>query len=199
MSTMAFWHKKEEIEESDAQLIEMYRNSHDLKYIGQLYTRYTTLVYGVCMKYLKDEDLSSNATMQVFENLITLLKKHQVENFRAWLHTIVKNHCLMELRKKTQTNTSSYDTIAEGLQKDMEIEDFSHLDDKFAKEKDLELLDKAMIGLKEEQKLCVELFYLKDMSYNEIANATGFDIKQVKSHIQNGKRNLKLLMEQNGK
>ena len=196
---MAFWHKKQTIEESDTQLIEMYRNSHDLKYIGQLYTRYTTLVYGVCMKYLKDEDLAKDATMQVFENLITLLKKHQVDNFKAWLHTIVKNHCLMDLRKKNQNNISSYDEIVETTQIDMEKEEVSHLDDKLEKEKELELLDKAMVGLKEEQKVCIELFYLKDMSYNEIASITGFDIKQVKSYIQNGKRNLKILMEQNGK
>jgi RNA polymerase sigma-70 factor (ECF subfamily) len=151
------------------------------------------------MKYLRDEDLAKDATMQVFENLISLLKKHQVENFKAWLHTIVKNHCLMELRKKNQANTSSYDTLVENATIDMEKEEVSHLDDKIEKEKDLELLDQAMIGLKDDQKLCVELFYLKDKSYNEIANITGFDIKQVKSHIQNGKRNLKILMEQNGK
>lgn len=195
---MAFWHKKQIIEESDTQLIEMYRNSHDLKYIGQLYTRYTTLVYGVCMKYLKDEDLAKDATMQVFENLITLLKKHQVENFKAWLHTIVKNHCLMDLRKKNQNNVTSYDAIIETSNSDVEKEEVSHLDEKIEKEKELELLDKAMVGLKEEQKVCIELFYLKDMSYNEIASITGFDVKQVKSYIQNGKRNLKILMDQNG-
>jgi RNA polymerase sigma-70 factor (ECF subfamily) len=105
----------------------------------------------------------------------------------------------MELRKKNQANTSSYDTLVENATIDMEKEEVSHLDDKIEKEKDLELLDQAMIGLKDDQKLCVELFYLKDKSYNEIANITGFDIKQVKSHIQNGKRNLKILMEQNGK
>jgi RNA polymerase sigma-70 factor (ECF subfamily) len=196
---MAFWNKKEIIEDTDADLIDKYRNSNDLIYIGKLYTRYTTLVYGVAMKYLRDEDLAKDATMQVFENLISLLKKHQVENFKAWLHTIVKNHCLMELRKKNQANTSSYDTLVENATIDMEKEEVSHLDDKIEKEKDLELLDQAMIGLKDDQKLCVELFYLKDKSYNEIANITGFDIKQVKSHIQNGKRNLKILMEQNGK
>jgi RNA polymerase sigma-70 factor (ECF subfamily) len=196
---MAFWNKKEIIEDTDADLIDKYRNSNDLIYIGKLYTRYTTLVYGVAMKYLRDEDLAKDATMQVFEKLISLLKKHQVENFKAWLHTIVKNHCLMELRKKNQANTSSYDTLVENATIDMEKEEVSHLDDKIEKEKDLELLDQAMIGLKDDQKLCVELFYLKDKSYNEIANITGFDIKQVKSHIQNGKRNLKILMEQNGK
>jgi RNA polymerase sigma-70 factor (ECF subfamily) len=196
---MAFWHKKQNETESDAQLIEMYRNSHELKYIGQLYTRYTTLVYGVCIKYLKDEDSAKDATMQVFENLIPLLKKHQIENFRGWLHTLVKNHCLMELRKKSKQQTSSYDTLYETSDLDVEKEDFSHLDDKFQKEKDLELLEKAMVGLKEEQKVCVELFYLKDKSYNDIVEITGFNIKQVKSHIQNGKRNLKLIMEQHGK
>lgn len=196
---MAFWRNKDKREESDSELIEKYRNSNDMEYIGALFNRYTTLVYGVCMKYLKDEDLAKDATLQIFENLISSLKKHHIENFKSWLHTTVRNHCLMDLRKKSNMPSTSFDVMQEHTPNSVEKEDFSHLDEKFEKEKDLVLLEKAILDLKEEQKLCVELFYLKDKSYTEIADITGYNLNQVKSYIQNGKRNLKIIMEQHGR
>jgi DNA-directed RNA polymerase specialized sigma24 family protein len=40
------------------------------------------------------------------------------------------------------------------------------------------------------------LFYLKELSYKEVADITQLDLKQVKSNIQNGKRNLQLILAQ---
>jgi RNA polymerase sigma-70 factor (ECF subfamily) len=196
---MNFWQPKNKSVDSDAELVMKYRTSHDTKYVGELFTRYTTLVFGICMKYLKDEDSAKDAVMQIFENLISLLKKHQVENFKPWLHTLTRNHCLMELRKKGMLTELNDDYKGENQEGDMELNGFFHLDDKKGKEKLLNDLEKAMVGLKEEQKCCIELFYLKDKSYTEIVEITGFDIKQVKSYIQNGKRNLKIIMEQDAK
>jgi RNA polymerase sigma-70 factor (ECF subfamily) len=196
---MNFWKPKNKATETDAELVMKYRTSHDTKYIGELFTRYTALVFGVCMKYLKDEDASKDAVMQIFENLISLLKKHQVENFKPWLHTLTRNHCLMELRKKGVLVALHLDTNEENTATGMETEQFLHQEDKLGKEKLLISLEKAMVGLKEEQKLCIELFYIKEKSYTEIVEITGYDIKQVKSYIQNGKRNLKIIMEQNAK
>lgn len=57
-------------------------------------------------------------------------------------------------------------------------------------------LEIALKELKADQKTCVELFYLKHMSYGDIVDVTGYDLKKVKSYIQNGKRNLKLKLEE---
>ena len=196
---MNFWKPKNKASETDAELVMKYRTSHDTKYVGELFTRYTALVFGICMKYLKDEDASKDAVMQIFENLISLLKKHHVENFKPWLHTLTRNHCLMELRKKGVVVSLNLDSNEENSTSGMETDQFLHQEDKQEKEKLLIGLEKAMVGLKEEQKLCIELFYIKEKSYTEIVEITGYDIKQVKSYIQNGKRNLKIIMEQNAK
>lgn len=179
---------------SDEELIAMYRNSHDSKYIGELFNRYTHLVFGVCMKYLKEEESAQDATMQVFESLMTHLKKHQIENFRAWLHMVAKNHCLMQIRKATNQHTFSHD-FSESEDIDVDFDDGNHLIDKQEKEKRLQKMEKAMDSLKEEQRVCLKLFYLENKSYVEVADITGYSLNQVKSHIQNGKRNLKLNME----
>jgi RNA polymerase sigma-70 factor (ECF subfamily) len=58
-----------------------------------------------------------------------------------------------------------------------------------------DLLEEAIQELSEEQKLCVNLFYLQKKSYQQITDRTGFTLMQVKSYIQNGKRNLKIILE----
>jgi len=145
------------------------------------------------MKYLKNEDRSKDAVMQIFEKLFTDLLKHKVENFKPWLHMVVRNHCLGLLRKdqSLKKNEITYKTEFDF----MEIEDDEHLISENKHEKNITNLGNALKQLKTEQKECVELFYIQEKSYNEITDLTGYPIKKVKSYIQNGKRNLKLILE----
>ena len=85
---------------TDQDLIFLYKETNDLSVIGELYSRYTSLVYGVCLKYLKDRDEAKDAAMQLFERLIDTLKSHEVENFKSWLYVSARNHCLMQIRSK---------------------------------------------------------------------------------------------------
>lgn len=178
---------------SDLDLIERFRHGGDQKALGELFERYSALVYGVCLKYLKDRDDSKDAAMQIFEKLQSGLKEHQIEHFKSWLYVTSKNHCLMWLRsqKKFQKVEIKDDF--------MESELILHpVNDDNEQEQDLVKLEQCIDELKNDQKKCVQLFYLKEMCYKEIVSNTGLDIKKVKSHIQNGKRNLKICMEQNG-
>lgn len=174
---------------TDEELVERYRNSHETVYIGELYQRYTHLVFGVCMKYFKNEDASEDATMQIFEKLISELKKHHITAFKPWLHTVVKNHCMMLFRKDSaeEKRLADLKKQAGGI---VENPEEQHLLE--AQEKEFILHHKEGIDdLKEEQRICIELFYLKESSYAEISAITGYNMNEVKSYIQNGKRNLK--------
>ena len=176
---------------SDAELIQKYKTSENNHYVGILYTRYTHMVFGVCMKYLKNEHDCEDAVVQIFEKLLKDLKVFEIENFRGWLHQVARNFCLMWLRKRQtqQKRTEQYTNIA---QSDVEYQDASHLLHENEEEKQLSDLQIAISELKSEQKECVELFFLQEKSYQEITDMTGYSLKQVKSYIQNGKRNLKL-------
>lgn len=181
----------------DEVLITQYKNSGDLAVVGQLFKRYAHLVFGVSMKYLKNEALAEDLSMQVFEKLITSLKEHEVNNFRPWLHMVTRNECLMFLRKDKQSPVAPLEpSRAEGEDEVMEFAAEDHLDDVTWKEEQLELLEEAIRELSEEQKTCIEMFYLQKKSYQEVAEITGYELKQVKSYIQNGKRNLRIYMEQ---
>ncbi|MBK6266919.1 sigma-70 family RNA polymerase sigma factor [Marivirga sp. S37H4] len=151
------------------------------------------LVYGVCLKYFKDREQSQDAVMAIFEELIIKLPKFEIENFKSWLYVLSKNHCLMELRKQKRSLT---DHLESSSYNHMENVQFVHHDDEALTEENLDRLNDCIAQLKIEQKQCIELFYLEKKSYQEIVETTAFDLKKVKSYIQNGKRNLKQCMEQ---
>ena len=176
---------------SDLELVEQYKESGDLSLVGALYNRYMTLVYGACLKYLKDREESRDAVMQIFEKLMVSLKQHEITHFKSWLYVTSRNHCLMALRAKKTKNF-------QGISSDfMENEVLLHLPDEPEMETNLSKLEECIEHLVVEQKDCVKLFYIEQKCYKEIVQITGFDDNKVKSYIQNGKRNLKLCMERN--
>lgn len=177
--------------QDDLALIANYQLSGDLEVLGVLYNRYMHLVFGVCFNYFKDEELSKDAVMQIFEELVVKLKVHQVQNFKSWLHVLSRNHCLMALRKSSKNPMVSLEDNF------VENDDFVHLDIDDAKETQLTVMEKCMETLPDEQRKSVDLFYLQEKCYKEVADITGYDMLKVKSYIQNGKRNLKICIEKN--
>lgn len=162
-----------------------------MQVLAQLYQRYMDLVYGVCLKYLKETETSRDAVMEIFEELVVKLKKHEVDNFKGWLHTVTKNYCLMQLRTPRNLKTKELNTDL------MQSGEMLHLEDGIMeKEATFNRLQHCLGTLSPEQKQSVELFYLQNKCYNEIADITGYDWNKVRSFIQNGRRNLKLCMEQ---
>ena len=178
---------------SDLELISRFKDTKDNSIIGELFTRYTHLVFGVCMKYLMDEDDSKDAVMHIFEKLPEDLRKHEITYFKGWIHSVAKNHCLMELRNKSNKHNKN-EEFARDYDLIMETDYQMHLDGVNEKEQELTNLEEAIKELKDEQRICIELFYLQEKSYQEVAEETGYDLNKVKSCIQNGKRNLKILM-----
>ena len=177
----------------DNELIERFRYSHDNQYVGELYTRYAHLVLGLCIKYFEDVDMAKDATMSIFELLLHELKRHHIDHFKSWLYTVSKNYCLQELRKKKSRNKKE-DLFKDFLQDTME----SELDMHPKEQKELLLLkmESLIPTLKYNQRLCLKMFYLEGKSYADISHELNFSLKEVKSHIQNGKRNLKIKMQE---
>lgn len=182
---------------SDADLVEGYRYSYDNSYIGDLFQRYNHMLFGVCMKYLRDEEKAKDAVMDVFEKVLLDLKKHDVQNFRTWVYSVAKNHCLMQIRK-VKSADNRMESYKYSVQEIVEFDLPEHLNGESQEETDRRLSE-AIEGLKTEQRECVRLYYFEKKSYEEIESMTGYSYNQVKSYLQNGKRNLKLaLTKDNG-
>lgn len=172
----------------DGELLQRYYKDNDKEWLGILLQRYTLLLLGVCMKYLKNEEDAKDSVQQVFLKVINDLPKYQVVYFKSWLYMVAKNHCLMKLRDKGQVVIEINEQVL------MAKEDEDGILEAKNKDQHLEQMETALNELNTEQKLCVTLFYLQKKTYQQIAEDTGFTVMQVKSYIQNGKRNLKITM-----
>lgn len=181
-------------QQADEALLEAYRTLGDPEYLAELYRRHMHLALGVCIKYLKDVAAAQDAVADVFEKLAKDLREREVEQFKPWLYTVAKNHCLQLLRKE-QVQLGRTKEYTQFLDAVMESEEEPHLHKEDEREMLLQKLESSIEALGEDQKLCIVLFYLEGKSYKEIVEQTGYSDMQVKSHIQNGKRNLKNLIE----
>lgn len=175
---------------TDAALLEHYYRDGNNEWMGVLMQRYTLLLYGVCMKYLKNEEASKDAVQQIFLKAIAELRKYQVTYFKSWLYMVARNYCLMQLRDKEKIPLQVTEKMM--VTEPDETDKLLHLRQK---DETLEILQESLKELNEEQRGCITLFYLQKKSYNEIAEMTGYTPALVKSYIQNGKRNLKIIMK----
>ncbi len=173
-------------------LLTEYRKTGNLHLLGRLYEPYMPLIYGLCFKYYKDEAKSEDAVMQIFESLISKLRVHEVSHFKSWLYTLARNHCLMDLRAANRINMVDIDEHI------VESDVFLHQQTRGEQvpEDQLARMELCLETLSEEQRRCITLFYLEQKCYKDVADITGYDLNKVKSYIQNGKRNLKICMEQ---
>lgn len=175
----------------DAVLVTGYKDSGDQQWLVPLYQRYAGLLFGVCLKCLKTPDAAQDACTDIYEELVTKLLKHEVNNFGGWLHMLAKNHCLQKIRSAKKVFTTDLPDEF------MQSADPLHLEDVLNKEVKFDLMEKCLEQLSSDQKKMVELFYLQEKCYNEITEITGYNWNTVRSHIQNGRRNLKICMEEN--
>jgi RNA polymerase sigma factor (sigma-70 family) len=173
---------------SEQELLNRYYSDHNKEWLGILFQRYTLLLLGVCLKYLKNEDAARDAVQQIFLKAITELDKYKVDYFKSWLYMIAKNHCLMQFRIKNRNAITLSDEL-------YLPDETTVINDIKEKEQLLNWMHEGLEALHTEQQQCVTLFYLDKKSYQQIATATGFTMLQVKSFIQNGKRNLKMMIE----
>ena len=174
---------------TDTELLQNFYNDHDNKWLGILLPRYTLLLLGVCMKYLKNEEDAKDAVQQIFLKVISELSKYKVDYFKSWIYMIAKNHCLMKIRGNKNYPVELNEKI-------LPVEEFMDTEmNHIEKDRLLTTMLESIKQLSTEQQQCVTLFYLEKKSYVEVSEITGYSMMQVKSHLQNGKRNLKILMK----
>ena len=187
------WLFKKKEYTSDEDLLKHYKQSGNNDLFSDLFKKHVAVVYGTCLFYLQDKDEAQDATMQLFEKFLLDINNREIENFKGWLSFVVRNHCISIIRKTKSQNKnvkSYYEFEYEDANYETEEKINAVSDDDM-----LESMKQCLPKLKENQRVCVELFYLNNKSYQDIANQTGFTLNEIKSYIQNGKRNLKLLLE----
>ena len=179
---------------SDEELAQAYYKSGDKELLGDLFEKHAKTIYGVCLFYFRDKDIAKDSVMHIFEKLMIELRKTEIKNFKGWLSFVVRNYCVGEIRK-LKSKRFVNESYLEFEIKEPDLEEEEKID-KINEELMLEHMHSAINELKPEQKICIELFYFKNLSYIQISEKTNRSVNEVKSRIQNGKRNLKLMIEQ---
>ena len=187
------WLFKKKEYTSDEEILKHYKQTGDKEIFADLFKKHVTVVYGTCLFYLQDKDEAQDATMQLFEKLLLDVNNREIDHFKGWLSFVVRNHCISLIRKQ-KSQAKNIKSYYEFEYQDANLETEESIG-RVGDEQMLEQMKQSLPKLKEGQRICVELFYLKDKSYQEIANETSYSLNEIKSYIQNGKRNLKLLME----
>ena len=181
--------KKKISSKSDEDLLALYVQTNQSEYFGELYSRYIPLIYGLCLKHFQQVEKSEDVTMELFEILLTKVSDYEIKNFKTWVYTVAKNHCLQMLRKRERTIFIDFN--AEIMESDVVL----HLLEENGTEEEIAALNRCLEKLPKPQKTSISMFFMEEMSYADIAEQTGYLLKTVKSHIQNGKRNLKICIE----
>ncbi len=185
--------QKEIYNSDDQALLNLYKKTGNKQYLGILLQRYSLLLMGFCMKYLREEEKAKDATQQIFLKVIAEVHKYEISYFKSWLYTVARNHCLMELRKAgilVSDENLDYEHTAPHYHHTQ-----LHNEQQAEKEELLNAVEYALEQLQSPQKECVKLFYFDKLSYQQIAETTGHNLKTVKSAIQNGKRNIRIWIE----
>lgn len=163
-----------------------------MEILGNIYYKYIHLVYGICLKYLKNRESAQDAVMRIFEKLTIEAIRQEIVHFKNWLYIVSKNYCLSELQKQN---------IEDERFKNWEEEEKQILKSGFEinpideASRISETLQNCLNTIDLPQKDCIQLFYFKRKSYREISSILKMDEKKVKSNIQNGKLNLKICLE----
>ncbi len=188
------WLFKKKEYSSDEELLKHYKKSGDKELFADLFKKHVSVVYGTCLFYLQDKNEAQDATMQLFEKLLLDINNREIDNFKGWLSFVVRNHCISLIRK----NKSQSKNIKSYYEFEYETPDLDQEEkiNTIGEDVLLENMKTCLPNLKENQRVCIELFYLKNKSYQDIANETNYSLNEIKSYIQNGKRNLKLLIEE---
>lgn len=181
---------------SDMDIINRYKKRGDTEMLAPLFNRYIHLVFGVCLKYLRNKEDAKDAAMEIMESLMDKLLQHEISNFPSWLHTVSRNYCLMRIRSRKEDLFIEFD---KRKSEQIPVESDEDLHQRIEEEAQLNEMGKAIVSLNPEQKQCIQLFFFEKRSYDEIAKETGYSVNKVKSHIQNGKRNLRIYLMENEK
>lgn len=175
---------------SDEELLNLYIKYSDYKYFQVLYERYIPLMYGLCLKYLKQEQDAQDAVVALYEDVSVKVKKYKIDNFKNWLYSVTKFYCFSLLKTDKKEILVDFNTVI----MESELPD-TLLEEKELQEEKLKAVEDCVEKLPFPQKVCIEAFFFQDKSYADIVEITDYNLKSVKSYIQNGRRNLKICLE----
>lgn len=174
---------------SDEEVILKYKSTGSKRILAPLFKKYNEKLFGLAFYYLHERESAMDTVMETFEVILKTIDKKEITYFKGWAMSICRNICLKKIR-----DVKKFDELKETSDSSVE-----YGDDLVYKDETIEKLLEFIPELKENQRVCIHEFYLLGKSYEDISASYGMSFKEVKSYIQNGKRNLRVKFERSAK
>jgi len=163
-------------------LVRRVRDEGDRAAFDRLVERHQRWLHAVCSRMLRSDDAGRDAAQEVFARALERLSTLRGENFPGWLKVIAVNHCLNTIdRNKRLVPIEHADTApAPGPSPDARLLHAERV----------ALARRLVARLPDKQKVVFCMKYIDGFSYDEIERLTGFSGNEVKSFLQNARRNV---------
>lgn len=171
----------------EAVLVKRFRGERDGAAFDALYRRNRRMVYGTCLRYLRDREAAEDACHDVFLQAYQQFDSLRGDVFSPWVRRIAINHCL-----NRQRHAATRRRIEPTLVRDFDQgrADASHA--AAAARDDLRIAAELVRGLSPKQRLVFLLRHVEQLAYDGIAEVTGLPFDEVRSALQNARRNFRL-------
>ncbi|MEL6655687.1 MAG: sigma-70 family RNA polymerase sigma factor [Bacteroidota bacterium] len=181
---------KSQDQKSDEELVRQFQQSGDRFLLGLLLRRYSQSILGTCHYYLRQPQDAEDAAMEVCELIVRQLQKpKEIKRFKDWVFIIARNYCFRKLKDNKRLTELSTEWEKDFLNSDVQYELGDTL---YVQEEALYArVDAEIQQLNEQQRLCLTAFYWQGEKYKDIAARYGMTTDEVRSAIQNGRRNLR--------
>ena len=184
---------------SDEQLVKNYANG-DSDAFDTLLARYQQKIYSYILFLVHDDEVADDLFQETFmKAIVTIRQGRYVESgrFSAWLTRIAHNLVIDKYRQDRNSNVISNDASDADLFNDVSLSDIT-VEMKMITEQSLTDVGRLLKELPDNQKEVLYMRFYQDLSFKEIADATGVSINTALGRMRYGLINLRKLVSERG-
>jgi RNA polymerase sigma-70 factor (ECF subfamily) len=172
---------------SEEELLRSFTEDGDKAGFAELFNRNSRKIYQACFAFFRDSALAEDATQETFLRAYQNNDRFHGGDYVAWLHRIARNACIDQWRRKRPEVAIDDTDESAPVQLSVASPDANM-------QIAIQHLHRELNKLPADQKRCLEL-KIEGYSYEETAARTGLTMDAVRSHLQNGRRTLRLRMQ----
>ena len=184
---------------SDEQLVKNYANG-DSDAFDTLLARYQQKIYSYILFLVHDDEVADDLFQETFmKAIVTIRQGRYVESgrFSAWLTRIAHNLVIDKYRQDRNSNVISNDASDADLFNDATLSDIT-VEMKMITEQSLTDVGRLLKELRDNQKEVLYMRFYQDLSFKEIADATGVSINTALGRMRYGLINLRKMVSERG-
>ena len=158
------------------------------EHFSKIYDEYVPKIYRFIYLKVSSRELAEDLSSEVFTRVWKGFTKTEIDNIQAFLYKVARN-VLADHYRSQKVNVVSIEKVTTILLEDSSLESEAEI------HSDMELIHKALIGLKDDYQGYIIWRYLDELSVSEIAQITGKPEQSVRVGVHRALKALKGRLE----